>query len=115
MEKMIAFCGIVCAECPAFLATKMDDDNERKKITYQFMNAQLEHYLPKCSRNTVLKLVYQDCKKFFERNKELVTDLLKLEKTDAELLDNVFANNSQIMQERAAHVQEVMERIESED
>jgi len=32
MEKMIAFCGTVCAECPAFLATKMDDDNERKKI-----------------------------------------------------------------------------------
>jgi len=32
MEKMIAFCGIVCTECPAFLATKNDDDNERKKI-----------------------------------------------------------------------------------
>ena len=32
MEKMIAFCGTVCAECPAFLATKMDDDNERKKL-----------------------------------------------------------------------------------
>ena len=32
MEKMIALCGIVCTECPAFLATKNDDDNERKKI-----------------------------------------------------------------------------------
>ncbi|MCK4824426.1 DUF3795 domain-containing protein, partial [bacterium] len=32
MEKMISFCGIVCTECPAFLATKNDDDNERKKI-----------------------------------------------------------------------------------
>ena len=32
MEKMIAFCGTVCTECPAFLATKRDDDNERGKI-----------------------------------------------------------------------------------
>ena len=32
MEKMIAFCGTVCTECPAFLATKQDDDNERGKI-----------------------------------------------------------------------------------
>ena len=39
----------------------------------------------------------------------------KLEQTDAELLDNVFLHNSQIVQERAIHVQEVMERIESED
>lgn len=27
---MIAFCGTVCSECPALLATKNDDDNERK-------------------------------------------------------------------------------------
>ena len=32
MEIMVAFCGTVCTECPALLATKMDDDNERKKI-----------------------------------------------------------------------------------
>ncbi len=32
MEKMIAFCGIVCTECPAFLATQKDDDNKRKKV-----------------------------------------------------------------------------------
>ena len=31
MEKMIAFCGIICTECPAFLATQKDD-NERKKV-----------------------------------------------------------------------------------
>ncbi|HEX74775.1 MAG TPA: DUF3795 domain-containing protein [Dehalococcoidia bacterium] len=29
---MIAFCGTVCTECPAFLATKKDDDIERKRI-----------------------------------------------------------------------------------
>lgn len=32
MEKMIAFCGIVCTECPAFLATQKDNNNERKKV-----------------------------------------------------------------------------------
>ena len=32
MEKMIAFCGNICTECPAFLATMKNDDYERKKI-----------------------------------------------------------------------------------
>ena len=32
MEKMIAFCGTACTECPAFLATKNDDNTERKRI-----------------------------------------------------------------------------------
>jgi len=32
MEKMIAFCGITCTECPAFLATQKDDDNKRRKV-----------------------------------------------------------------------------------
>ena len=32
MEKMIGFCGIVCTECPAFLATQKDDDYERSKV-----------------------------------------------------------------------------------
>ena len=32
MDEMIAFCGITCTECPAFLATQKDDDNERKKV-----------------------------------------------------------------------------------
>lgn len=31
MEKMIAFCGMNCTECPAFLATQKDDDEGRKK------------------------------------------------------------------------------------
>ena len=32
MDKMIAFCGIVCSECPALLATQEDDDSKRKKV-----------------------------------------------------------------------------------
>ena len=31
MEKMIAYCGIVCTECPAFIATKNDDNAKRKE------------------------------------------------------------------------------------
>jgi hypothetical protein len=32
MEKMVAFCGIVCSECPVYLATIHDDDNARKEV-----------------------------------------------------------------------------------
>ena len=32
MERMTAFCGIVCTECPAFIATQKNDDTERKKV-----------------------------------------------------------------------------------
>ena len=32
MDKMIAFCGLTCTECPAFIATQKDDDKERKKV-----------------------------------------------------------------------------------
>ncbi len=32
MERIIAFCGLVCTECPVLLATKKDDNNERKRI-----------------------------------------------------------------------------------
>jgi len=32
MEKMIAFCGLDCFKCPAFLATKNDSDEQRKEV-----------------------------------------------------------------------------------
>lgn len=32
MEKMIAYCGIVCSECPGFIATQKDSDEQRKKV-----------------------------------------------------------------------------------
>ncbi|MCG8683477.1 MAG: DUF3795 domain-containing protein [Desulfobacterales bacterium] len=31
MEKMIAFCGLSCTDCPTFLATQANDDEARKK------------------------------------------------------------------------------------
>jgi len=36
MNKMIAFCGLTCTECPAFIATRKDDDGERKKVAEFF-------------------------------------------------------------------------------
>jgi len=32
MEKMLAVCGLVCSECPAFLATRSNDDEKRKEV-----------------------------------------------------------------------------------
>ncbi|HIE17359.1 MAG TPA: DUF3795 domain-containing protein [Dehalococcoidia bacterium] len=32
MDKMIAYCGIVCTECPAFEATQKNDDAKRKQV-----------------------------------------------------------------------------------
>lgn len=29
---MIAYCGLVCTECPAYLATLEDDDDQRRKV-----------------------------------------------------------------------------------
>jgi hypothetical protein len=31
MSKMIAYCGLVCSDCPTFLATQIDDDVARQK------------------------------------------------------------------------------------
>ena len=31
MAEMIAFCGGICTKCPAFLATRNDDNEERRK------------------------------------------------------------------------------------
>lgn len=32
MEKIMAYCGITCSDCPTFMATKMNDDAERKRV-----------------------------------------------------------------------------------
>ena len=36
MDKLIGFCGLICSDCPAFIATKNDDDTEREKIAKQW-------------------------------------------------------------------------------
>jgi hypothetical protein len=32
MEKQIAYCGLVCTDCAAYLATQADDDKQRKEV-----------------------------------------------------------------------------------
>ena len=36
MTEIIAFCGLACHECGAFMATKNDDDEKRKKVSQQW-------------------------------------------------------------------------------
>lgn len=31
IEEMISYCGIICTECPGYIATQNDDDEARKK------------------------------------------------------------------------------------
>lgn len=31
MPKMVAYCGLICSNCPTYLATKNDDEELRKK------------------------------------------------------------------------------------
>ena len=39
MENIIAFCGIECSTCPAFIAHKTDDDDLRKKTAADWSKA----------------------------------------------------------------------------
>jgi len=39
MDKIIAYCGLVCDECPAYLATQADDDQARAKIAAEWSEA----------------------------------------------------------------------------
>ena len=32
IEKMIAYCGLICSECPAFIATQKNDYEEKIKV-----------------------------------------------------------------------------------
>lgn len=32
MDRMISYCGLVCTECPAYVATIRDDDEERQRV-----------------------------------------------------------------------------------
>jgi hypothetical protein len=39
MKKMIAFCGVICTECPVYIATQENDDERRKKVAQQWSAA----------------------------------------------------------------------------
>jgi hypothetical protein len=36
MDKILGYCGLACNECPAFIATKDDDDAKREQVAKQW-------------------------------------------------------------------------------
>lgn len=36
MERIIAYCGLVCSECPAYLATQANDQEALEKVAAQW-------------------------------------------------------------------------------
>lgn len=36
MQKMIAFCGVICTECPVYIAAQKNDDAKRKKVSQEW-------------------------------------------------------------------------------
>jgi hypothetical protein len=32
LDRIVAYCGLVCSSCPILLATQKDDDEERKRV-----------------------------------------------------------------------------------
>jgi hypothetical protein len=36
VEKQIAYCGVICTDCLAYIATQSDDDELRKKVAEQW-------------------------------------------------------------------------------
>jgi Protein of unknown function (DUF3795) len=36
MEKIIGYCGLICTECPAYLAKQNDDDDLRKNTAQEW-------------------------------------------------------------------------------
>lgn len=47
MEKIIGYCGIICSECPVFIATQKNDDAERKHVAEIFTKQYGREYAPK--------------------------------------------------------------------
>ncbi len=35
-DKIIAYCGLICTECPAYIATQADDDAARERVAAQW-------------------------------------------------------------------------------
>jgi len=36
MDRIIAYCGLVCSDCPAYIATQADDDAARERVAAQW-------------------------------------------------------------------------------
>jgi len=46
LSKLISFCGIICSECPAYIASQNNDDNARKELAKKLskeFNTEIEY------------------------------------------------------------------------
>jgi hypothetical protein len=58
MDKIIGVCGITCTDCPAYKATRADDDAEREKVAETWskeFNAELKPEDINCDGCTALE------------------------------------------------------------
>jgi hypothetical protein len=46
MEKMVGYCGIVCSDCPVLMATRKNDDAERRRVAEVFTKQYEREYKP---------------------------------------------------------------------
>ena len=64
MEKMIGSCGLVCTECPAYIATLNNDDEKRKetaKMWGEMYNADIQSESINCKGCQQNELVFSHC------------------------------------------------------
>jgi predicted nucleic acid binding AN1-type Zn finger protein len=46
MSRRVGYCGIVCSDCPVLIATKKNDDAERKRVANTFTKQYGKEYEP---------------------------------------------------------------------
>jgi len=51
MEKIIAYCGLVCSECPAYIASQANDRKVLEKIAEQWRT---EYHVPNITVESVI-------------------------------------------------------------
>ncbi len=64
MSRIIAYCGLVCSNCPAFLATKNDDDAAREKTAAFYAKEYGFNLKPKISTVTDVLPWVEGCSTF---------------------------------------------------
>jgi len=46
VDRIVAYCGIVCSDCPVLTATQKDDDSERRRVADMFTKQYGTEYKP---------------------------------------------------------------------
>ena len=61
--ETVSCCGIMCNECPVFIATERDDDSMRKFLAHEYSDGERKFY-PKDISCCGCRTVSADCNKF---------------------------------------------------